>query len=61
VEVLGETVVEPSGVTAPTSGAMETFAASVVDHVSFTDSPLLIEVRSALRVAVGFTAAGGGV
>jgi hypothetical protein len=61
VDSVGVTVVEPCGVTAPTSGAIETFVASAVVHVSFTDSPLLMESRSALIDAVGFAAAGGGV
>jgi hypothetical protein len=40
---------------------METFGASVVVHESLTESPLLIEVRSAEIDAVGFVADGGGV
>src|SRR5271157_1370604 len=56
----GVTVVEPCAVTAPTSGAIETFCASVVVHVRRVDSPFWMEVRSALMLAVGFAAGGGG-
>ena len=52
---------EPWGVTAPTSGAMETFCASVEVQVRRADSPLLTEVLSAAIVTVGFTVEGGGV
>ena len=59
-ESAGVTVVEPCAVTAPTSGAMEIFCASVVVQVRRTDSPFWMEVRSALMEAVGFTATGAG-
>src|SRR3974377_418947 len=61
VDADGVTDVEPCGVTAPTSGAIETLAASVVFQDNFTDSPLLTDTRSAVSEAVGFDAAGGGV
>ena len=41
-------MVEPCGVTAPTSGAMETLVASVVVQESLTDSPLID--GSAIRI-----------
>ena len=60
VELEGLTLVEPCGVTAPTSGAIETLVALVVFQESFTDSPLLIVVRSAESEAVGCAGAGAG-
>src|SRR6202007_2874339 len=60
VESAGVTVVEPCGVTAPTSGLMEALVASVVVQVSLADSPLLMVVRSAEMLTVGLAAAGGG-
>src|SRR5258708_9721244 len=56
----GVRVVVPCGVTAPTSGLMETLVASVVVQVSLADSPLLMVVRSAEMLTVGLAAAGGG-
>src|SRR5258708_27518554 len=60
VDSAGVTVVVPCGVTAPTSGLMETLVASVVVQVSLADSPLLMVVRSAEMLTVGLAATGAG-
>src|SRR5258708_28162961 len=60
VDSAGVTVVVPCGVTAPTSGLMETLVASVVVQVSLADSPLLMVVRSAEMLTVGLAGTGGG-
>src|SRR5260370_41329467 len=60
VDSAGVTVVAPCGVTAPTSGLMETLVASVVVQVSLADSPLLMVVRSAEMLTGGLAATGGG-
>src|SRR6266481_4205198 len=60
VDSAGVTAVVPCGVTAPTSGLMETLVASVVVQVSLADSPLLMVVRSAEMLTVGLAATGAG-
>jgi hypothetical protein len=54
------TLVEPSGETAPTSGAMESCVALVEDQLKVVESPLLMEVGLACSVTVGRAGAGAG-
>ena len=54
-------MVEPSGATAPTSGAIVSCVALVEDQLSVTASPLLIEVGFAWSVTVGRAAGGSDV
>src|SRR6202140_3605564 len=49
----GVTLVEPSAETGPTSGAIATCVALVVDQVRVVESPLLMLVGSAWKVTVG--------
>src|SRR5258708_26594290 len=60
----GVTLVEPSGATAPTSGAIVNCVALVEDQCRVEESPLLMEVGSAVSVTGGVEGAavdGGGV
>src|SRR5579884_1822837 len=60
VESDGVTFVEPSGATAPTSGAIVSDVAFVEDQFSVAASPFLIEVGLACNVTVGRAGGGGG-
>src|ERR1700738_417519 len=56
----GVTLVEPSAVTVPTSGAMVSCVALVEDQLNVDESPLLMDVGSAESVTVGCAGAGAG-
>src|SRR5215813_15561410 len=58
VDSPGVTFVEPSGETAPTSGAIVSCVAFVEDQLKVVASPLFTEVGFACKVTVG--RAGGG-
>jgi hypothetical protein len=60
VESDGVTFVEPSGATAPTSGAIVSDVAFVEDQFSVAASPFLIEVGLACNVTVGRAGGGAG-
>jgi hypothetical protein len=59
-ELDGETLVEPSGETAPTSGEMLSCVALVDDQLRVVASPLLMVSGLACKVTVGRAAGGGG-
>jgi hypothetical protein len=58
-ESAGVTFVEPSGATAPTSGAIVNCVAFVEDQLSVVESPLLSDVGFACNVTVGRAGGGG--
>jgi hypothetical protein len=59
VESDGVTFVEPSAVTAPTSGEMVTEVALLEVQLRVEESPLLMEPGLAWSETVGFAAGGG--